>query len=58
MLNRGNVVNHPTSTDNTHMFRAAASSPNSTLEIKVTDSFGRVYSETMERPKAFNCAMR
>lgn len=37
-----------------HIFRAQASSPNSTLEIKVTDRFGNVYSETMERPKAFN----
>lgn len=37
-----------------HMFKAKASSSNSTLEIKVTDDEGRVYTETMTRPKSFN----
>ncbi len=47
-----NSVYYPaTSTD--HIFRVRASSPTSTLSIKVTDRFGRVYSETMERPKEF-----
>src|SRR5690606_9645982 len=40
-----------------HMFKVKASSPNSTLEIKVTDRFGRVYRETMVRPKAFGYQM-
>jgi hypothetical protein len=31
-----------------------ASSPTSTLEIKVTDRFGNVYTESMKRPKAFS----
>lgn len=37
-----------------HMWMVTASSPSSTLEIKVTDNFGNVYTETMSRPKAFN----
>ncbi len=36
-----------------HMFRVKASSATSTLQIKVTDRFGNVYTETMTRPKAF-----
>lgn len=40
------------------MFKATASSPTSTVEIKVTDRFGKVYTETMTRPKAFHYAMR
>lgn len=42
-------------TSNTkHMFRVKASSADSTLDIKVTDRFGNVYSESMKRPKAFS----
>ena len=40
-----------------HLFKVAASSPNSTLAIKVTDRFGTVYSETMTRPKVFTYLM-
>lgn len=40
-----------------HMFKAKASSANSTLEIRVTDDEGRAYTETMTRPKAFNLDM-
>ena len=36
-----------------HMFRVKASAANSTLIIKVKDRFGKVYQETMERPKKF-----
>lgn len=36
-----------------HMFKATASSATSTVEIKVTDDEGRVYKETMQRPRAF-----
>jgi hypothetical protein len=36
-----------------HMFVSKASSKKSTITIKVTDRFGRVYKETMKRPKAF-----
>lgn len=43
-----------TTKSNGHMWKVTASSPNSTLEIKVTDRFGNVYTETMKRPKAFN----
>ena len=34
-----------------HMWMVTASSPTSTLEIKVSDPFGNVYTETMTRPK-------
>lgn len=37
-----------------HLFRVKASSPSSTLEIKVTDRFGNIYMESMSRPKPFD----
>lgn len=37
-----------------HFFLVKPSSATSTLEIKVTDRFGNVYSETMTRPKTFS----
>lgn len=40
------------------IFKVTASSPTSTLEITVTDHFGNVYTQTMERPKAFNYTMQ
>lgn len=43
-----------TTTENYHMFKVKASSPTSTIDIKVTDEFGNVYTETMERPKTFS----
>lgn len=59
---RLNVGSTPTSSFSTnyttHLFEVTASSPTSTLQIKVTDRFGNVYSETMERPKAFSCNMK
>lgn len=41
-----------------HMFKVKASSPTSTLLIKVTDRFGKVYEQTMVRPKAFGYLMK
>lgn len=41
-----------------HLFRTYASSPTSTIEIKVTDCYGNVYRETMTRPKAFTYTMK
>ncbi len=37
-----------------HFFKYKAASATSTLEIKVTDRFGNVYTETMARPKTFD----
>lgn len=37
-----------------HMYKVVASSPNSTLDITVTDRFGNVYKETMKRPRPFS----
>ena len=46
------TVTFPTA-KNYHMFKVTASSADATLDIKVTDRFGNVYTETMIRPKAF-----
>lgn len=56
---RYNENKNPTSSFNaytvsSHMFRVKASSPNSTVEIKVTDRFGNTSTESMKRPKAFS----
>lgn len=40
------------------LFVVEASAPDTTLEIEVTDAFGRVYRETMVRPKAFGPQMK
>jgi len=37
-----------------HLFKAKASSATSTVEIRITDRFGRVYTESMKRPKEFS----
>ncbi len=53
-LNAGAVPTASFETSNTvHLFKVTASGPASTLEIKVTDRSGTVYSETMTRPKEF-----
>ena len=36
-----------------HIFSVTASSPSSTLDIEVTDRFGRTYTQQMKRPQAF-----
>lgn len=41
-----------------HYFWAKASSPTSTVVVKVTDSFGREYVQTVQRPKAFGKKMK
>ncbi len=41
-----------------HYFWAKASSPVSTVVVKVTDSFGREYIQVVERPKPFGKKMR
>ena len=40
------------------LFHVTASAPDTTLEITVTDSFGKVYTETMVRPKEFSKSMK
>ncbi len=59
-MKRLNVNATPTfDADNTsHMFKVKATSATSTLKIKVTDRFGKIYEETMVRPKAFSTAMK
>lgn len=41
-----------------HMFKVTASNATNTLIIKVTDRFGRVYTENMLRPKALTYLMK
>ena len=52
-LNKNKTATFET-TSTGHMFKTTASSASSTLEIKVTDGFGNVYTETMTRPKEFS----
>lgn len=52
-INKNAEATFPT-TDNSHTFKVKASSATSTLEIKVTDGFGNVYTESMARPKDFS----
>jgi len=47
-----------TSRNTSHIFRVTAQSPTSTLNIKVTDRFGNVYTETMTRPKELTVNMK
>jgi len=51
-INKNSKPTFETNTTN-HLFKVTASSATSTLDIKVTDRFGNVYTETMTRPKAF-----
>lgn len=48
------ISNSHASTPSAHMFIVETDSPNSTLEITVTDRFGAVYKETMRRPGKFD----
>lgn len=52
---RGLEAGHPTP-QNFRTFKVTASSATSTLDIKVTDRFGNVYTESMKRPKEFKIA--
>ncbi|MDQ2657315.1 MAG: calcineurin-like phosphoesterase family protein [Bacteroidota bacterium] len=53
-LNAGAVPTSAFVTDPTaHLFKVVASGATSPIEIKVTDVYGNVYTETMERPKEF-----
>ena len=51
LLENNGVTWHSSKTN--HLFKAAASSATSSVEIKVTDDEGRVYTQTMARPLAF-----
>ncbi len=58
-LNAGAVPTSSFVTGTTaHLFKATASSATSTLEITVTDRFGNVSAETMNRPKEFTYLMK
>jgi hypothetical protein len=46
-----------TSRETTHLFKVKATTATATLEIKATDGFGKVFTESMIRPKAFSFKM-
>ena len=51
-INKNSKPTFETNTTN-HLFKVTASSADATLDIRVTDRFGNVYTETMTRPKDF-----
>lgn len=53
MYKKSDSPNFPTEPHG-HFFYVQASSANSSLDIKITDRFGNVYTETMSRPKTFS----
>ena len=53
----GGYAPKPSTHRTAHFFRVKASNSTSTLDIKVTDRFGNIYSETMERPKELAYSM-
>ncbi|HON54741.1 MAG TPA: calcineurin-like phosphoesterase family protein [Bacteroidales bacterium] len=58
-MKRFNLNAEPTfdSATTSHMFEVTASNATSTLEIKLTDRFGNIYTESMTRPKPFILSM-
>lgn len=56
-LNAGATVTFP-AVNTAHLFKVKATSSTSTLEIKVTDRFGRIYTESMKRPKELTYLMK
>ena len=61
-MQRLNYNAEPTSSfitnNSSHIFEVTASSATSTLEIKLTDRNGNVFTETMTRPKEFKTSMQ
>lgn len=55
--NRAPVGSTVASCLTTHLFKVRATAPDTPLEIRVTDRYGRQFKETMTRPKAFGCEM-
>lgn len=57
LVRRDALPTRPTAflaTYNAHMFAVRTASPSSTLDITVTDPFGRRYRQRIERPKTFD----
>ena len=52
-VNKDKKASFPT-IPNYHTFKVTASAPNTTVDIKVTDRFGNVYTESMTRPRTFS----
>lgn len=56
--NRAPVGSTVASCPTTHLFKVRAARPDTPLEIRVTDRYGRTYRETMMRPKALEWGMK
>ena len=49
-LSDGKFVETAASTKTYHLFRAQATTPDRPITVRVTDSFGRKYEQTCQRP--------
>ena len=57
-LNNGEHNAHSKSNPSIHFFKATASAPDTPVTVTVTDPWGHIYTETVERPKAFHKLMK
>ena len=57
-LNNGEHNAHSKSNPSIHFFKATASAPDTQVTVTVTDPWGHIYTETVERPKAFHKLMK
>lgn len=58
LQNRQSVTSGKLPSLTSHLFDVQASSATSTLEIEVTDEWGKTYKQTMTRPKQLSCDMQ
>ena len=56
-VENGEITSSFRTTPTHHMVKVKTGSPDSTLQISVTDAFGREYTEIMTRPKVFHADM-
>lgn len=57
-LNSGERNAHSKSNPSVHFFKTTASAPDTPVTVTVTDPWGHIYTETVERPKAFHTLMK
>lgn len=54
----GSLTSDFVTTSTSHLFRALAKTANLPITVRVTDPFGRVYYQTIQRPLAYNINMQ
>ena len=57
MLNLGKTPSAPTQSS-IHFFKVTASAPDTPVTVTVTDPWGHVFTQTVERPKTFDSSMK